>query len=350
MYDVVIVEDEGLERDAVRSILTDHVPGVRVLAEARTGTEALALIDRYDIDLILVDINIPKPNGLAIIQKLREKHANTKVIITTAYDYFDIMRSAIQLQADDYLLKPIRPRTLVAAVEGCLGRLNVGKRSEDLARQIGDLLEQNAYREAIALVRRHGEWIYAQREIAPRQLVLDFASSLLDVARSRDLRLPEALMARAKSLQTMRLDDRSRHQVLGMLRDMTDALFDSVRERCGHAPERMQKALNYIERNLNKGVTLEDVAEHANVSACYLSRLFKKKMNINFISYVTTRRMELAKEMLANGEESVTNIAFDLSYNDVNYFCKSFKKEVGVSPSVYRQQCRVAGTDVVVAE
>ncbi|KAA5607069.1 response regulator [Roseospira marina] len=340
MYDVVIVEDEELERQALRSILTDHVPGLNILGEAKNGAEAIELIDRYDIDLVLLDINIPKPSGLEVLQKLRDKHAQTKVIITTAYDYFDTMRAAIQLRADDYLLKPIRPSALVSAVEGCLEHLNTGKRSGDLAHEVGTLLEQSAYREAVALVRRHGEWIFMQREEAPRHLALEFATALVDLAKERNLRLPETVAQEVHNLQTLRLDDRSRHHVLGVFRSMTDALFDSVRERCGQSPERMQKALNFIERNLDKGVTLEDVAEHINVSACYLSRLFKKKMNINFIAYLTTRRIELAKELLSDSEECVTNIAFELSYSDVNYFCKSFKKEVGVSPSAYRQQCR----------
>jgi len=340
MYDIVIVEDEELERQALHSILLENLDNVRIVGEARTGTEAIDLIENNDIDLMLVDINIPRPNGLDVIQRLRDKNANTKVIITTAYDYFDMMHTAIRLKADDYLLKPIRTPDLLMTVETCLQQLGTGRRSQEVVRRIGGLMEHDDYREGVAAVRRHVDWIYTRQDHAPRQLVLDFAADMAGLAAEKGLRIPEDLMAKVDGLQTMRLDGRSRLQVLAVFREMTDQLFDVARERFGQSPERLQKVLNYIERNLSKGVTLDEVAAYANVSPCYLSRLFKKTMNVNFITYLTGRRIDLAKELLTTSEQPITNIALELSYSDVNYFCKSFKKEVGLSPSHYRKQVR----------
>ena len=110
----------------------------------------------------------------------------------------------------------------------------------------------------------------------------------------------------------------------------------------------VQRALNFIERNLGRDVTLEIVADAVNISSCYLSRLFKKALNVNFVTYLTNRRMQVAKELLAGTELPVSSIAMDLSYKDVSYFGKSFRKQVGMSPSVYRDHARSAqgGTQV----
>jgi YesN/AraC family two-component response regulator len=340
MYNILIVEDEELERQALRTILTDNLDSIRIVGEARTGAEAVQLIDSCDIDLMLVDINIPKMNGLEVIRYLRDKHADTKVIITTAYDYFEITRAAIHLKVDEYLLKPIRTQVLVSTIQTCIQQFGAARRSRELARRIGDLIEQDGYREGVALVRRHTEWIYTQRDHAPRELVQDFAAALLTQAAEKGLKVPDMLAQQAAGLETMSLDDRSRQQVQGLFQGLADLLFDVAGERLEYFPNAMQKALNYIERNLNKGVTLEEVADYANISACYLSRLFKKTLNINFVTYLTNRRIEIAKELLTGTELPVTNIALKLSYNGVNYFCKSFKKEVGMSPSGYRQQFR----------
>jgi YesN/AraC family two-component response regulator len=115
-------------------------------------------------------------------------------------------------------------------------------------------------------------------------------------------------------------------------------LFGVRADRPASAAPTVQKALTYIERNLNKRVTLDDAADYADISACYLSRMFRRTLNINFVTYLTARRMELAKEMLAQTERSITDVAREFSYSDLNYFCKSFKKQFGMPPSEYRRQ------------
>ena len=59
-----------------------------------------------------------------------------------------------------------------------------------------------------------------------------------------------------------------------------------------------------------------------------------------FITYVTDRKMDLAKEMLVNTDIPVLNIALDLAYNEANYFSKAFKKKTGLTPSEYREKYR----------
>ncbi|UQT47221.1 helix-turn-helix transcriptional regulator [Flavonifractor plautii] len=72
------------------------------------------------------------------------------------------------------------------------------------------------------------------------------------------------------------------------------------------------------------------------MSSCYFSKLFKRMTGKNYITYVTDSRIEMAKRMLVDTEMPVINIAYELSYNETNYFSKAFKKKVGVTPSEYR--------------
>ena len=103
MYNIVIVEDELIESESLRRIVSQYVDN-SVVHEANTGKKAIQLIDQLDqIDMMLVDINIPLPNGNQVIEYLRTKSASTKVIVTTANDDFDIVRSMLNLKVDDYL-------------------------------------------------------------------------------------------------------------------------------------------------------------------------------------------------------------------------------------------------------
>ncbi|RAP42977.1 DNA-binding response regulator [Rhodovulum viride] len=359
MFDIAIIEDEELERRALRSILEKNLDGARIVGEARNGTEAMALIDGQHIDLMLIDIKIPRPNGLEIIQSVRDRGLATKVIILTAYDYFEIMQTAIHLKADNFLLKPIRTEDLLKAVHECLathepmaaraaGAWTVTAPAPDAIRvpeppvadRIAGLVDHSAYRECLALVRRHLEAIYAQREPSPRRAVLEFLRIMLQVVEVRGLALPPALARHVEALESQRLDMHSHFQVQEVLCQITDVLFEASESGGAHASGRIQDVLNYIERNLHKGVTLEDAADFAQISPCYLSRLFRKEMDVTFISYLKTQRIERAKELLQDSDLPITNVSLDLSFQDANYFCKAFKKEVGLSPSEYRRRFR----------
>ncbi len=353
MFNIAIVEDEELERRALRSILESNVEGIRIVGEAKNGSEAVRLLDEERIELMLLDIKIPRPNGLEILQMIRERHKATKVLILTAYDYFEIMQKAIELKADGFLLKPVRTEALLKAVEDCradsvvapsrdAGERLVSEADDpadgDIRNHLAALVKQGAYRDCLKLVRQRLEAIYAHRDIAPRHEVLDLAEVLTDLATELGCELEPALSRQIDALESQRLDARSLYKVQELFCQMTDALFDNDEERGVPASERIETVLQFIERNLCKGVTLEDAADFAHVSPCYLSRLFRKEMNMTFISYIKEQRIERAKQLLQNSDQPITNVSLDLSYADANYFCKAFKKEVGISPSEYRQK------------
>ncbi|MBB4301455.1 YesN/AraC family two-component response regulator [Rhodobium orientis] len=370
MFDIAIIEDEELERRALRKILETNLDGVNIIGEARNGSEAVHLLDAYSIDLMLVDIKIPRPNGLEIIQMVRDRGLKTKVIILTAYDYFEIMQGAIHLKADNFLLKPVRTEDLLNAVGECLRSITPSVATSEaapvlakpvaatpapsgetaaIAAQIATLVDQSAYRQCLALVRRHMETIYARKDTAPRRAVLEYVRAMVQVVEDRGMDLPPALARQIDALASQRLDLDSHFQMQEMLCQMTDVLFEATETGGAHASDHIQDVLNYIERNMHKGVTLEDAADFAHISPCYLSRLFRKEMDMTFISYLKTQRIERAKELLRESDLPITNISLDLSFQDANYFCKAFKKEVGLSPSEYRRKYRRRQAEAPVA-
>ncbi|VDR27892.1 response regulator of RpoS [Raoultella terrigena] len=106
MYNIVIVEDEYIESESLKRIISRCVEN-SVIHEAATGRKAIQLIDQLgQIDMMFVDINIPLPNGNQVIEYLKQKNTQTKVIVTTANDDFEIVRHMLSLKVDDYLLKP----------------------------------------------------------------------------------------------------------------------------------------------------------------------------------------------------------------------------------------------------
>ncbi|GAA0706739.1 response regulator [Paraclostridium ghonii] len=99
-------------------------------------------------------------------------------------------------------------------------------------------------------------------------------------------------------------------------------------------------SIEYIDNNLGENVSLEQVASICNLSPCYFSKVFKKEVGVNFISYVNDKKINRAKEILETTDNSIINIAIDLGYEDCGYFIRVFKKLQGVTPKKYRELYR----------
>jgi Response regulator containing CheY-like receiver domain and AraC-type DNA-binding domain len=99
-----------------------------------------------------------------------------------------------------------------------------------------------------------------------------------------------------------------------------------------------KRAKEYIKSNYSKSITLEDVAREINVSPQYLSKLFKEETGENFIDYLTGIRIRIAKTILESEELSIKEICYSIGYSDPNYFSRIFKKNVGVTPTEYKDE------------
>ena len=134
----------------------------------------------------------------------------------------------------------------------------------------------------------------------------------------------------------------TRYFGLSILEEMLDIIFEELGQSGLYTENTLQRVLNFIDRNIKRGVTLDEAADHVNMSACYFSKYFKKETGVNFISYVTGRKIDYAKEMLLYTDMPVINIAYELSYNETGYFSKAFKKKVGITPTEFREKVAVA--------
>ncbi len=96
---------------------------------------------------------------------------------------------------------------------------------------------------------------------------------------------------------------------------------------------------NYIASNYNNpSLSVKDISDYAHLSVSYLCTFFKAETGTTLNQYITEFRMNKAKQMLVDPRHKITEISTKVGYNDGNYFGKSFKKIVGLSPSEYREK------------
>ncbi|MFC4024712.1 response regulator [Oceanobacillus longus] len=96
------------------------------------------------------------------------------------------------------------------------------------------------------------------------------------------------------------------------------------------------RAQKYVLMNLDKKITLGDVAVYLHMNPSYFSRMYKKDTNENFIDFVNRTKMERAKEIIVSTNKSIETIAYMLGFENKSYFLKIFKKYFGVVPNYYK--------------
>lgn len=138
MYRVLIVDDEAPIRDGLKCIMDWETLGFSICGEASNGQEALSLILSLNPDLVLMDIHMPKMQGLTVVKKAREQDYKGRFIIISGYSNFNYAQEAIRHGVEGYLTKPVDKDALlevVAKIKLALDRENRNQDNIELLKQ-----------------------------------------------------------------------------------------------------------------------------------------------------------------------------------------------------------------------
>ncbi len=129
---VIIVEDYKLTRVGLRSALNDF-ENILVIGEAASGEEGLEKVFELKPDVVLMDLGLPKMNGLEALQKIKQQLPSCNVIVLTSHEREEEVTAALGLGAKGYCLKDITPNALAEAIR------NVAQGACYISPQVSDL-------------------------------------------------------------------------------------------------------------------------------------------------------------------------------------------------------------------
>lgn len=112
---VMLVDDHVLVREGTKELL-DREPDLEVVAEAGDGVEAVELATKHRPDVVIMDIAIPKLNGIDATRRIKGLHPATAVLVLTAYDNDQYIFALLEAGAAGYLLKDIKMHDLVQSI------------------------------------------------------------------------------------------------------------------------------------------------------------------------------------------------------------------------------------------
>jgi two-component system NarL family response regulator len=116
---VLVVDDHALFRTGVANIINQE-EDLQVVAEAANGVEAVAAFERHRPDITLLDLRMPKMEGVEVVRRLRLRDPDVKVIVLTTYDTDEDISRALKAGAKAFVLKDISAEALVACIHDVL--------------------------------------------------------------------------------------------------------------------------------------------------------------------------------------------------------------------------------------
>lgn len=186
-------------------------------------------------------------------------------------------------------------------------------------------------------------------EPANAQTFAPLASALLEDDRSAD----EVRSARVHFHQVPVMEPVRYEAALALLRSFALQLGESAHRllfaHATHEPEAVRNAKIFIHAHLAEQMTLEAVAKAVNVSPFHFCKIFKRATGLTFTDFVNRARVEKAKRMLMKPAARITEVAYDVGFQSLSHFNRSFRRIASESPTEYRGRMKDGHSPTMVA-
>lgn len=476
---VIIVDDEMIERKAMKKFIQESFSYIQVVGEAANGRVAIELANELKPDLMLMDIKMPGIDGLEAIRQIRTQHPSIKFIMVSAFDSFQYAKEAMKEGVKEYILKPSKKEETLGAILRVCKEIEHEKQSKNEAtKQVTEskniakqhlltkiiqndskpeietlfhklfpransgffqVFQPSNTREIIEVLEKQSQCDFLIKEQHADKVIVLFLTdkkashvikadaltqarnititlkhlhigigypytkveklatsyqqaslSLAQLMQSTGVRYGFPILEEDTSERTLhRLENellteieagriegalnqfnlfydyyqKNENQLLQWafrtkqilenqgvyLADIQildteskEQFFNLVTLFCNRVilkkagNENINKAKTYIHGHYKQSLSLEEVAAHIELTPTYFTKIFKEQTKLTFIDYVTTYRIERAKELLNNTNLSLKEIAYEVGYKNPNYFSRVFKKIAKCSPKKYR--------------
>ena len=369
MFNILLLDDEELALTTLRCGLPWKEYGFTEIYSSTDAHEALALFEQQHFDACFIDICMPNINGLDFIAAAQKVSPDTYFVVISGYSDFAYAKQAIKYGVVDYCLKPVSQDEYAPTLEK-LSKLVMGKRmaadpikvsallsDSDACQKLISQLQGNSpdVKELSLLLIRSSTLSAIVQEAAkviqgrfmflgPNECCLispsiQTGASVIDFAEkwhNDALFIFDTTPTRAKSFQStlkrLRVTCSSQSEsTTGLIQ------LNTVNEETAVY---FTKVLSYIDENYASPLDLQELAQKYGLNYSYLSQLFKKAIGVSFVEHLTNIRLTHACSMLSETYISVADIAEAVGFRDYHYFCSTFKRYYGVTPSQYRRSVR----------
>jgi signal transduction histidine kinase/DNA-binding response OmpR family regulator/DNA-binding LacI/PurR family transcriptional regulator len=308
---------------------------------------------------VVLDIEPATERGWELMRALKA-HPHTHDVPVVFYTLLEQQRSGSVL-ALDYLTKPATPEALTRALDrqgmACDASQTCTVLVVDDAPLIVDLhaqiVRQRLPHSRVLAAQNGREALAIMAQERPDLVLLDLMMpemdgfAVLEAMREQEsLRDVPVIVLTAQNLSPQAMERLSSGVAAVLMKGLfseketlahVEAVLSRSRRLGSETQRLVRRAMAYIHEHYAEPITRQDIAQYVAVSEEYLSKCYRQEVGVTLVAYVNRYRLKRAKDLLEQGEKSVTEIALEVGFSSPSYFSRVFRQEVGITPSAYQQ-------------
>ena len=141
MYNILLTDDEQIVIDSIKFIIDKNFAGQVQIHTALSGTEALEIATKENIDIIFMDINMPGLNGLETVSCIKKLKPNTVIVILSAFDRFQYAQEAMNLGAFKYITKPVNRNVIIQTIRSAMDFVDTNRGKQESTMELHKKLD-----------------------------------------------------------------------------------------------------------------------------------------------------------------------------------------------------------------
>lgn len=412
MYRLLIVDDEAVIVKGLSKIFEEESKYEFEIYRAYCVQQALDLMQKVKVDILLSDIHMPGQNGFELAEEVRRKWTKCKIIFLTGYDEFEYIYKATNALKAGYILKSEDDSEILEKVEQVVKEIEKAKEEQlvklqrilennqctsfikakciesilleslnkrdkaqlnevlniDLEKEIliymGKLVHKNLTIDQVA------EIIYGIKKVYYEGLKEEFFVEIFEYQSNYIVCLLQPKQPMDVSLKLLEISEEYQEIVMKLHHQPTSIIFtkkpirvEEINEEFNKLYEILSKETEtevpkilqaieiytenedeiilklekYIEENIGEELTLTKLASVIHLNPSYLSRYYRKIVGRNLSDFIKEVKIKRSKTLLLESNKKIGEIAIELGFESSSYFCKVFKKSIGVSPVEFRR-------------
>lgn len=359
MLRVLVVDDEYFIRTSLSKKVDQIDEEIMVSEIASNGNDATEWLQSHYADICITDVRMPGMSGLELIEHIRGEFPWMACIVVSSYGEFEYAKKCIQLDAIDYIMKPIEQDALSKALFLAKDKIlsnRMSQANEKLIKKLPyhrkildnwiellrmsemekmpllivdtlEMLEDWADEACHLLIPLSMSWLNLVVEELTNQKVA------ISLHEGKDLGIWNKTIPGNKTKFYFRLC------AVRRLEEGAHRIFHTVKNVKDNSNLKVIDQVNaYIFEHLSEKLVLEDIANQVSFSKTYLAKLYKQETGMTIWNYLVKIRMQQSRDLILDSSLKIYEIAQRVGYNDSVRFSDLFKKHYGLTPLEYRKR------------
>lgn len=192
---LLIADDEPLIRRGIKKLVNLSEIGIEEVYEADNGEETLQLFEQYHPEIVLLDINMPRVDGLTVAKEIKSLSPETKIAMLTGYNYFDYAQKAIRIGVEDYILKPVSKKEITEIIAKLAHSYQEERKQQTIQKvfqQKVEVIQENSKNDYHSNMKRYMEENYTDSQFSLGVLAekLNLSSGYLSILFKKTFGIP----------------------------------------------------------------------------------------------------------------------------------------------------------------